>query len=145
MKGRKRHITREDHDLHFQGQFPFAAILGCADSRVSPELIFDQDQGDLYVVRVAGTIVGNGELASMEYAVTHLGVRLLLVLGHENCGAVRAAVETADAPGTIGFLLREIAPAVEEARAVGVLLLDNAIIANVRRSARLLASGNEPM
>lgn len=139
----RREVTPRDRDLHAQGQFPFAAILGCADSRVSPELIFDQGQGDIFVVRVAGSIVGNGELASMEYAVTNLGVRLLMVLGHEQCGAVCAALESAPTSETIGFLIREIGPAIEEARAGPGPMLENAIIANVRRSAELLASRSE--
>ncbi len=129
----KRVVTEEDRALHAQGQFPFAAILGCADSRVSPELIFDQGQGDLFVVRVAGNILGTGELASLEYAVQQLGVRLVVVLGHESCGAVAATTNAGDGPGAIGFLLREIAPAVADARNQTGNLLDNAVKANVKR------------
>lgn len=76
-----------------QGQRPFAAVLGCADSRVCPESVFDLGPGELFVIRVAGGIAGELELGSMEYAVTELGVRLAVVLGHTGCGAVRAALE----------------------------------------------------
>jgi carbonic anhydrase len=81
------------------GQRPIAAILGCADSRVPPELIFDQGLGDLFVIRVAGNLADDTDLGSLEYAVAHLDVQLIIVLGHENCGAVSAAVEFADSGG----------------------------------------------
>src|SRR6476661_5513416 len=74
------------------GQHPFAIVLGCADSRVSPELLFDQGLGDLFVIRVAGNIADDAILGSIEYAIEHLGAKLILVLGHEKCGAVSAAV-----------------------------------------------------
>lgn len=74
-------------------QEPFAVVLGCADSRVSPEIIFDQGIGDLFIVRVAGNVAGPIELASIEYAVLYLHARTILVLGHENCGAVHAVVD----------------------------------------------------
>lgn len=74
-------------------QEPFAVVLGCADSRVSPEIIFDQGIGDLFIVRVAGNVAGSIELASIEYAVIYLHARTILVLGHENCGAVHAVVD----------------------------------------------------
>ena len=76
-----------------QKQFPSAVILGCSDSRVPPELIFDTGLGDLFVVRTAGEVVGNLELASIEYAIEHLGASLIVVLGHERCGAVKAAIQ----------------------------------------------------
>lgn len=90
----RRFVTASDRLRHLGGQYPFASILGCADSRVSPEVIFDQGQGDLFVVRVAGQVVGEFEIASLEYSVQHLGVKLILVMGHENCGAVKAAIST---------------------------------------------------
>ncbi len=76
-----------------EGQKPFAAILSCADSRVPPELLFDQGVGDLFAVRVAGNSVGQLGLQSLEYAVGHLGVETIMVLGHQNCGAVKGAVD----------------------------------------------------
>jgi carbonic anhydrase len=140
MENQRQHraVTLEDRSLHVQGQYPFAAMLGCADSRVSPELIFDQGQGDIFVVRVAGNIVGEAELASLEYAVEHLGVRLLVVFGHENCGAVKAALDVHDAPGPMGYLLRQIAPAVAEARTLPGPLLDRAVNCNVKHSVQAL-------
>ncbi len=80
-------------------QHPFAVILGSADSRVPPELLFDQGLGDLFVIRVAGNIVDDAILGSIEYAVEHLGAKLILVLGHEKCGAVTAAIEGGAAAG----------------------------------------------
>lgn len=133
-----RKVTSEDRDMHTQGQYPFAALLGCADSRVSPELIFDQGEGDIFVVRLAGNIVGEAAVASLEYAVNNLGVKLLVVLGHENCGAVKAALTVQDAPGAMGYLLREIAPAVAEARSLPGPLLDAAVNCNVKHSVKVL-------
>lgn len=101
-------------------------------------MIFDQGQGDIFVVRVAGNIVGEAELASLEYAVEHLGVRLLVVFGHENCGAVKAALDVHDAPGPMGYLLRQIAPAVAEARTLPGPLLDRAVNCNVKHSVQAL-------
>lgn len=74
------------------GQAPFAIVLGCSDSRVGPELVFDQGLGDLFVVRVAGNVAGPSELGSVEFAATQLGARLVVVLGHQGCGAIEAAV-----------------------------------------------------
>ncbi|HEY4484757.1 MAG TPA: carbonic anhydrase, partial [Nitrospiria bacterium] len=89
-----------------KGQHPFAVILGCADSRVPPEIVFDQGLGDLFVLRVAGNIADDAVIGSIEYAVEHLGTTLVFVLGHERCGAVSAAVEVvtkgAKVPGHIG-------------------------------------------
>jgi carbonic anhydrase len=96
-----------DH-LSAHGQTPLAAILGCSDSRVPLELLFDQGFGDLFVVRVAGNILGEDETASLEYAVDRLGVPLVVVLGHTKCGAVSAAVQGATAPGALGHLLERL-------------------------------------
>jgi carbonic anhydrase len=92
-------------------QSPIAAILCCSDSRVPPEYVFDQGVGDIFVVRVAGNIAGLSELGRLEYAVAHLKTPLLLVLGHEGCGAVKASL-AGSAEGAIGKLIEEIAPAV---------------------------------
>lgn len=83
----------EERTSTVAGQTPFAVILGCSDSRVSPEIIFDQGIGDLFIVRVAGNVLGNIELESLEYAVFYLGATLIIVLGHENCGAVQAVLD----------------------------------------------------
>lgn len=141
----QRSVTSHDRSLHAQGQYPFAALLGCADSRVAPELIFDQGQGDLFVVRVAGNIIGLSGLASLEYAVQNLGVKLIVVMGHENCGAVKAALDVHDAPGPIGYLLRQIAPAVEEARAAEGPLLDRAVECNVKHTVNAILERSETL
>src|SRR5205823_10458333 len=98
-------------------QYPFATIVSCSDSRVPPEIVFDQGLGDLFVVRVAGNVIDDHALGSIEYSVDHLGVRLIVVLGHQSCGAVRAARETiaakSKAPGHIQSLVTAIQPAVE--------------------------------
>jgi carbonic anhydrase len=95
-----------------QGQKPFAAILGCADSRVPSEIIFDQGLGDLFVVRVAGNVATSEEIGSLEYGTLVLGAKVLLVLGHEKCGAVKAAIDNQPVPGRIGAILEHIQPAV---------------------------------
>lgn len=120
------------------GQTPFAAILSCSDSRVVPEIIFDQGLGHLFVVRVAGNIVDNATLGSLEYAVRHLGVPLVLVMGHTGCGAVTAAVESAEDEGQIRTLIAAIQPAVALARNEPGPLVDNAVRANVRLAVRRL-------
>jgi carbonic anhydrase len=100
-----------------KGQHPPAMILTCADSRVPPELIFDQGLGDLFVVRTAGNVADPVVMASFEYAAEHLGARLLVVLGHKKCGAVAAAVQGGEAPTeNLKALLGEIAPSVEKLR-----------------------------
>jgi carbonic anhydrase len=97
-----------------EGQHPFAAVLGCADSRVSPELIFDHGLGDLFVIRVAGNVVHDDEAGSIEYGLAHLDLPLVVVLGHENCGAVTAALAAHDEePEELITLLERIMPAVE--------------------------------
>ena len=90
------------------GQQPFAVVLSCADSRVVPELLFDQGLGDLFVVRVAGNVAEKGMLGSIEYAVEHLHVPLVVVLGHESCGAVQAAMDGKALPGNLGWLVNQV-------------------------------------
>ncbi|NPV63045.1 MAG: carbonic anhydrase [Methanotrichaceae archaeon] len=99
------------------GQHPFAIVVGCSDSRVPPEIIFDQGIGDLFIIRTAGQVLDDAAVASIEYAVEHLGVPLVAVLGHDSCGAVTAVVAGGDAPGHLGSLVEAIQPAVDEARA----------------------------
>jgi carbonic anhydrase len=127
-----------------ESQHPFAVIVGCADSRISPELVFDQNLGDLFVVRTAGNLVGEHALGSIEYAVEHLGVRLVVVLGHERCGAVTAALASSTAPGNVNSLVRDIQPAVKaaEGRAgnrLDAVIKENAaqVAAKIRRDAKL--------
>lgn len=135
--------SREDRERHAEGQFPFAALLGCADSRVSPEVIFDQAQGDLFVVRVAGHVAGDFEIASLEYAIENLGVTLVIVMGHEKCGAVKAAMQGVDPHGYVGRLISEIVPAIEESRDEPGDALQNAVRANVRCCIRHLPERSE--
>jgi len=106
-------------DLLKNGQHPFAVIVCCSDSRVPPEHLFDQSLGDLFVVRVAGNVVTPIELGSVEYAVEHLKTPLVVVLGHEECGAVSAAVQGGETHGSIAAIIDKIKPAVEGARAMG--------------------------
>jgi carbonic anhydrase len=113
-----------------QAQHPFALIVGCADSRTAPEIIFDQNIGDLFVVRTAGNQVDDCALGSIEYAVEHLGVRLIVVLGHERCGAVTAALAGNSAPGHINSLVRDIQPAVSASKGKEGDALANAIYEN---------------
>jgi carbonic anhydrase len=121
-----------------EGQNPVAVVVGCADSRVAPELVFDQGVGDLFVVRIAGNVVsgaGASVKGSIEYAVAELHVPLVMVLGHSQCGAVEAAIKhihSNDAvPGSIGELISTIKPAVTQVKGKPGNLLENAIRANV--------------
>jgi carbonic anhydrase len=93
-----------------QGQHPFAVVVTCSDSRVPPELVFDQGLGGLFVIRVAGNIADAYTLGSIEYAVEHLHVPLVVILGHDHCGAVHAAMETNRPAGNLGTLLEEVHP-----------------------------------
>jgi len=122
-------------------QHPFAAIVSCSDSRVPPEIVFDQGLGDLFVVRVAGNVINDEGLGSVEYTVDHLGTRLILVLGHQSCGAVKAARETiaakGKAPGHIESLVTAIKPAVE---ATAKDDLETTVKANVKNVVQALRS-----
>lgn len=152
MTGQTSLLTRrrpEDFAVLAEGQAPEAVIIACADSRVAPELIFDQGVGDLFVVRVAGNVVsGAGPIVkgSIEFAVGVLGARLIMVLGHSACGAVKAATEyiegNDDLPGSIGPLVNIIRPAVELAEGRPGDKLTNVIRANVEKCVeRLKAEG----
>ncbi len=126
-------------------QYPVVAVLGCADSRVAPELVFDQTPGDVFAVRVAGNYQTVDMLASLEYSVAVLNAPLVMVLGHTNCGAVSAVVkdlqDSKALPGHINVLVNAIKPGVEKAIAAGGdHLLDNAIEANVRYNVERLKS-----
>ena len=153
MEGNARYAANTPNERDFsagraaraQAQYPIAAILSCADSRVAPELTFDQAPGDLFVVRVAGNIVTPDLLASLEYGVQFLGAPLILVLGHSGCGAVDAAIKVlktnAVLPGKLPQLVSAIKPAVVAVeKAQNGTLLDNAIAENVRRQVARLKS-----
>lgn len=96
------------------GQHPFAVVITCSDSRVSPEIMFDEGIGDLFTIRTAGNLLSDIELGSVEYAVEHLGAKLIAVVGHTECGAVKAFVEGGEAPGHIADLVETIAHEAEE-------------------------------
>jgi len=130
---RRAELTKDQH--------PFAVILSCSDSRVPPEIVFDQGLGDLFVVRVAGNVIDDHGLGSIEYAVDHLGARLIVVLGHQSCGAVKAAKETiaakSKASGHIQSLVTAIKPVVE---ATAKDDLDTTVKANVKHVVQALRS-----
>src|SRR5205809_2126696 len=115
-----------------QEQHPFAIVLGCADSRTAPEIVFDQNIGDLFVVRTAGNLVDDHGLGSIEYAVDHLGARLIVVLGHTRCGAVTAALASDTAPGHVQSLVRDIQPAVKAAKGKDGNVTDLTVAENAR-------------
>lgn len=144
VEGNQRFVNnlKTDHD-HLEminetreGQFPFAVILSCMDSRTSVELIFDQGLGDLFSIRVAGNVVNNDILASLEYAVKYVGSKVLMVLGHTECGAIKSAKQGVT-DGHITDLLKRIKPAISKAMlhdGKGHLFHDDVAYANVENS-----------
>ncbi|AKG20827.1 carbonic anhydrase [Calothrix sp. 336/3] len=115
-----------------QTQYPFAAILDCADSRVPTEIIFDQGIGDLFVVRVAGNIANDVAIGSLEYAASVLGCQLIMVLGHERCGAVAEALKSVDAAGNIDSIIDNIQPGLKNINKNTNDALNDAVIANIQ-------------
>lgn len=151
MEGNKRFVTRRRLNPNQDevrltevaaGQAPFAAILSCADSRVVPEIAFDQGIGDLFVVRVAGNLAITEDIASEEYAVGVLGAPLLMVLGHERCGAVDAALKGGELPGVIESLVFAIRPAIQASKGEPGDRLTNAVKANVRLQVQRLLNSS---
>jgi carbonic anhydrase len=152
--GNERYVTgrHTHHDYGperlalVSGQKPFAIILSCSDSRVSPELAFDQSRGRLFVVRVAGNFVDDDGLASIEYGAAELGAPLVMVLGHKNCGAIKAAIEVvtkgATLPGHLPGLVDSLKPAVEKAKSEPGSLLENATRENVLLSMQKLQTSS---
>lgn len=145
LDGNARYVANQPHQRDFSanrantaiGQAPFAAVLGCADSRVAPELAFDQVPGDLFVVRVAGNFVTSEGLGSLEFGSAVLGTKLIMVLGHTGCGAVKATVEALQKgnhlPGHIAGLVTAMKPGIEQAlKKGGTDLVEQATIANIR-------------
>ena len=125
-------------------QSPFAAILACSDSRVPPELIFDSGIGDLFVIRVAGNIADDVVTGSIEYAASHLGVPLVVVLGHTGCGAITAVLSGACGEGHTGSIRELLAPALEEIDGQGSGAVEAGARLNALRTARLLEN-SEPV
>jgi len=118
VKGKRSAVNFAKQREHLvAGQQPYAIILGCSDSRVSPELLFDESLGQLFIVRDAGNVADSVTLGSIEYAAEHLHVKLLVVLGHTSCGAVKATLEGGEVTPNIGAIARRIAPAAAKAKA----------------------------
>ncbi|MCQ8277173.1 carbonic anhydrase [Acetobacteraceae bacterium KSS8] len=147
-EGNRRHLSGEAIQKHqtsaerraalAEKQAPFCVLVGCSDSRVPPEVLFGCGLGDLFIVRNAGNVVDTAAIGSIEYGVAVLGAPLVVVLGHERCGAVQAAVnvveEDATFPGSIGKMIEPILPAVLRARRDGTDdLLDRSVRCNVHR------------
>ena len=127
-----------------KGQHPFASVLACSDSRTPPEIIFDRGLGDLFTVRVAGNVADKVVIESLDYSVKHLGVRVVLVLGHRRCGAVIAAVEGHSEEGKdVGPMLKELDPAVHATHDMPGDPVENAVRANVRLVMLNLATSPE--
>ena len=144
VAGNKRYmannLTSQQHDLDIlkqhtaEKQEPFAAVLSCADSRVPVELLFDQSIGHIFVTRVAGNIVTPELIGSLEYGAAVLGTKVILVMGHANCGAVKATIQGKEVPGQISSLFPHIQPAVDQAGPD----LEAATKANAKNQAMLL-------
>ena len=148
LAGNRRHMTSKqkrpnqtpERRLKLKaGQDPFAVILGCSDSRVPPEIIFDQGLGDLFIVRVAGNVVDDMVLGSIEYAVSHLKTPLVVVLGHSHCGAVSATLSShGPLPGRLGRVAEAIQPAINRVIELPGDTLDRASRANAEMVAERL-------
>ena len=145
--------TRERRTALTTGQEPFAIILGCSDSRVPAEIVFDQGLGDLFVIRVAGNIVAPSQVASIEFAAERFGTRLVVVLGHSQCGAIAATLEELDHPqerrrGSLHPIVDRVRPAVESVLTASggrdrAAIARAAVRANVERSVSLLKDGSD--
>lgn len=157
QEGNERYLTGKSLHRRFDperrketatnGQTPFTTVLGCSDSRVPPEVVFDQGFSDVFVIRVAGNVCGESELASAEYGTKYLGTQLLVVLGHSNCGAVAGTLAGKELSGSLPKLVAMIKPAVDKAAKAhpelkGDALLDAAVETNVHQSMEQLLKGS---
>jgi carbonic anhydrase len=149
IQNRSRHPHQSLADLHrlASGQQPFCIVVGCADSRVPPELLFDQGLGDVFDNRVAGNIVDDLLLGSVEFAVEEFGSPLIVILGHERCGAIKAtigAIQTGgEAPGHIGDIVEALKPIIEPVLAQPGDVVENAVRANIHAQAAGLTERSE--
>jgi len=149
LAGRARHPHQSLKDLHelAAGQHPFAVTVGCADSRVSPEVLFDQGLGDIFDNRVAGNIVDDLLLGSIEFAVEEFGSALIVILGHERCGAISATVDAIEtggtAPGHIGVIVEALKPIVAPVLSRPGDRVENAVRANIHAQAAQLVNRSE--
>jgi len=146
LKTEHPNLNAERRTLVKGGQNPFAIIVSCSDSRVPPELIFDQGLGDLFVYRVAGNVIDDLALGSVEYAVTVLGANLVFVLGHEKCGAVDATLKGKPLPGHIPAIAKKIEPHVQnltckklDALECGIFQNVEAVVEQLKNSPPILA------
>lgn len=147
LAGNQRFVQQKrqnPHQSHLRleetadNQYPFASLLTCADSRVAAEIIFDQGLGDLFVVRIAGNVASDRVVGSLEYSTDILGSQLIVVLGHERCGAVTAAVTGKSLSGKIGSFVADIQPAVARVKDKSGDAVENAVVANVQYQVELL-------
>jgi len=144
LKGSDPNLSSERRVSVAAGQHPFAGVIGCIDSRVPPELVFDRGLGDLFVGRVGAAIADDSQIGGMEFGVLEFGIPLLMVLGHERCGAVKATIEAMEkkethAPGQIGSLVGPIIPAVKAAEeAKPADLLDQSVRESIKISVAVL-------
>ena len=153
VRGRRTPPNQDRRSELVDGQEPFAIVLGCSDSRVPAELVFDQGLGDLFVIRVAGNVVAPSGVGSVEYAADRFGTRLVVVLGHSMCGAVRATLEELERPSgsrspNLRAIVDRIRPSVEglleaEPRQDAEALMRRAVRANIRASAGHLRHGSQ--
>lgn len=149
LEGNRRYLAGNNSASHrtskrraevSKGQHPFAIIVGCADSRVPPEILFDQGIGDLFVLRSAGNVIDDMAIGSIEYAVEHLGVQLIMVLGHERCGAVDATMKGGVVGGKLKSVVDAIKPAVEKAKSKGQTSHGcDLLCSSVKSNARMVA------
>ncbi|MCD9624318.1 carbonic anhydrase [Rhabdothermincola salaria] len=143
------HDVTAQREAAAQSHRPVAAVLACADARVAPELVFDQGVGELFSVRVAGNVPARAAVASLEYAVSQLGVELVVVLGHEHCGAVTAAVEHVtegtELPGELAALIDRIVPAVEATAGLPGDHVHHAIVASTAATVEQLRTWPGPL
>jgi carbonic anhydrase len=126
-----------------KGQHPFASVLACSDSRTPPEILFDRGLGDIFTVRVAGNVADKVVIESLDYSVKHLGVRVVMVLGHRRCGAVIAAVAGHEEEGDVGPMLSELRPAVAASKGQAGDPVENAVRENVELVMKNLATSGE--
>jgi carbonic anhydrase len=140
MEGNKRFVAQKSSNPNqdiirlvevAKSQSPFACVLSCSDSRVTPEIVFDRGLGDLFVVRDAGNIATPGEIGSLEYGAYVLGAKVILVLGHESCGAIQAAIKGGSLPGSLNSIMDAIRPAVKSSEKQSGDRMLNAIKANI--------------
>jgi carbonic anhydrase len=146
-------ISHTRRGAHAEGQSPVAIILGCSDSRVPAEVVFDQGLGDLFVIRVAGNIVAPSQIGSVEFAAARFGTRLVVVMGHSGCGAISATIEDIRSPSkqskNIKSIVDRVRPSVQALLDVDMPVLDHATLvhkavrANVRASCNQLRHGSE--